>query len=202
MITKPSSGDLRQLLRIAAPPLLTLGVLLVVGEVSPLGAWTTTLEISRRVATVLAAPWLVLAISVAAHKTKRDARAHQRLQQLRAAAQETGRALVYVQTEVWSSGAGQHVVVVNIATGHRYGLWLPEVQLQKGAFALVEQRDLGVAVIGWAAQRTVDAAHRHEHRHPSPRNRSVQMRASVDGPDDRDDARRLIEETEQFLKQQ
>lgn len=196
-----SSSDLRHLLRIAAPPLLTLGVLLVVGEVSALGAWTTTLETSRRVATVLAGLWLVLAIGVAAHKTKRDERAHQRLQQLRDAAQERGRALVHVQTEVWSSGAGQHVVVVNIATGHRYGLWLPEVHVPTGAFALVEQRDLGVAVIGWAAQRTVDAAHRHEHRRPSPRNRSVHVRTSVDGPDDRDGARRLIEETEQFLKQ-
>lgn len=201
MSTKISSRDVRHLLRVAAPPGLTIGVLLVIGELSFLDAWTSTFATTRRVATALAVLWFFVSTGTAGYRTRRNASANQRLQQLRAAAQAPGRALVEVLTVGWSSGAGQHVVVVNIATGHRYRLWLPEVPLPIGAFVVVEQRDHGVAVIDWAAQCTVDAAHRHERRYPT-RGSSVHVRASVDYPEDEDDARRLIEETEQFLRQQ
>lgn len=194
MITKPSSGYVRQLLRIAAPPVLTLGALLVVGEVSPLGVWTTSLETSQRVAAVLAGLWLVLATGVEVHRTKRDAHAHQRLQQLRDAAQARGRALAHVEAVAWRSQAGQHAVVVHVGTGYRYRLWLPEADLPDGAYAVIEQRGVGVAVLDWVGRREVRAAHRHERRHPA-------LEADADR-EVRQDARRLVEETEQFLKKQ
>lgn len=197
-----SYSSARQVLRAAAPPLLTLGVLLVIGELALLDAWTTTFDTTRLVAAVLAGVWLVIAIAMAGHRVKRDSHAHQRLQELRDDTQAPGRALVHVQTLVSVSAAGQYAVVVNIATGYRYRLWLPEVHLPIGAYAVVEQRVVGVAVIDWVGQRTVDAAHRHERRHPERRDSGHQVRAAVADPADRDDARRLIEETEQFLKEQ
>lgn len=201
MIINPSSGDVRQLLRIVAPPVLALGALLVVGEVSPLDAWTTTLEASRRVVTVLAGAWLIIATGMAVHRTRRDAHAHKRLQELRDATQAPGRALVHVEAVAWRSQAGQHAVVVNVATGYRYRLWLSEADLPDGAYAVIERRETGVAVLDWVGRREVGAAHRHEGRHPGS-DGSHPVRVVVADPAVRDDARRLIEETEQFLKKQ
>ena len=194
MITKPSSRDLRRVLRAAAPPLLTLGTLLAVGEVSYLDAWSETVETSRLVATFVAGTWLAVTTAMTGYRTRSDAYAHRRLQELRDCAQSPGRALVHVETVAWRSQAGQHAVVVNVATGYRYRLWLPEADLPDGAFAVVEQRVVGVAVLDWVGRREVRAAHRHERRHPV-------LDADADR-EVRQDARRLVEETEQFLKKQ
>ncbi len=199
MSINPSSGDVRQFLRIVAPPVFTLGEFLVVGEVSPLGVGTTSLETSQRVATVFAGLWLVAAIVVTGCRMRRDTRAHRRLQALREAAQVPGRALVHVQTAVWSSDAGQHAVVVNVPSGHRYRLWLPEVHLPIGAFALLAQGEPGVVVLGWLDARTVAAGHRHERRtHQS----AADSGANLPTPEHpvEDAAALLVRETEEFLQ--
>jgi len=199
VITKPSSRDLRRVLRAAAPPLLILGVLFLVGEVSWLDAWTTTFDTSRLVATFLAGFWLVAAVGVAVYRAQRDAHAHQRLRELRDRAQAPGMALVHVQTMVWSSSAGQHAVVVNVASGHRYRLWLPEAHLPIGAFALLAQRERGVVVLGWLDAGTVAAGHRHERRTQQP---PADPCANLPTPEQpvEDAAALLVRETEEFLQ--
>ncbi|NCD20323.1 MAG: hypothetical protein EOL89_10140 [Actinobacteria bacterium] len=97
MITKPSSRDLRQVLLAAAPPLLIFGALLAVGELSLLGARTATFETSRLVAAVVAGAWLTVTTGMTVHRTRRDAHAHRRLQELRDAAQTSGKALIHVE---------------------------------------------------------------------------------------------------------
>jgi len=199
--THSSSLDPRPVLRAAALPLLFLGALLAVEELSFLDPWTETAETSRLVAMLGTAVWLLTAVAVTVCRLRRDTLAHQRLQELRDRSQASGRALVYVQTVVSSSSAGQHAVVVNVATGHRYRLWLPEVDLPIGAYVVIEQRVIGLAVLDWAGSRQVGAAHRYERRHPA-REDSVKVPPGGDDSEDRGDARRLIEETEQFLRQQ
>lgn len=200
MSINPSSGEVRQLLRIVAPPVLALGALLVVGEVSPLDAWTTTLETSRRVATVLAGLWLVIAAGMAVHRTRRDAHAHKRLQELRDAAQTPGRALVHIEAVAWRSRAGQHAVVLNVATGYRYHLWLPETDLPIGAFALLEQGGCGVAVLDSIDARTVAAGHRHESRSAQQTAEAPSLDVLSPESQERDTVAILIRETEEFLR--
>lgn len=200
MIINPSSGDVRQLLRIVAPPVLALGALLVVGEVSPLDAWTTTLEASRRVVTVLDGAWLIIATGMAVHRTRRDAHAHKRLQELRDAAQAPGRALVHVEAVAWHSRAGQHTVVVNVATGHCYHLWFPEAHLVVGSYVVIEQREVGVSVVDWLITDRVVAGHRHGARHTQSSASSPQSVELARSRNADEEAAALIRETEDFLE--
>lgn len=199
MSTNRSSSDLRQLLRTAAPPVLALSALVVVGEVSPLDAWTTTLETSRRVATALAVLWFVIATGTAGYRTRRDAHAHQRLQNLRDLATEPNRALAYLQTIVWRAAAGQQAVVVNVATGVLHPVWLPELSVPLGAFVVLERTNSGVSVVDWMNARQVEEAHSYERRHHIT-NGSGDV--NLLRQERRNDAVQLIEETEQYLREQ
>lgn len=184
-------------MRAAAPPLLILGVLLAIGELSFGELWTETVETSLLVGSLGAAVWLLTGVVVTGCRLRREMLAHQRLQELRDRAQASGRALVHVQTVMSSSSAGQHAVVVNVATGFRYRLWLPEVNLPIGAYAVIEQCVVGVAVIDWVGRRTVEAAHRHERHHA---NLGSATSALEKAPGDDDDAATLIRETERYLR--
>lgn len=188
------------MLRAAAPPLLILGALLAVGEVSDIDAWAKTVETSWLVAAAVAAAWLAVATGMTVYRTRRDGHAHRRLQGLRDAAQTPGRALVHVEAVAWRSRAGQHAFVVNVATGYRYRLWLPEVDLPDGAYAVIEQCVVGVIVIDWVGPRTVDAAHRHQRRQPAHIDRPHGVAAAE--TERLDDAGQLITEVETYLKQQ
>ncbi len=194
MRTRSTSRAVRQFLPIAVPPLLLLGALLAGGELSIPDDRMTAFGISRHAAAIVAGAWLTVATAMTRYRTRRAAHAHRRLQELRDAAKTPGRALAHVEAVAWRSQAGQHAVVVNVATGYRYRLWLPEADLPDGAFAVIEQRVVGVAVLDWVGRREVRAAHRHERRHPV-------LDADADR-EVRQDARRLVEETEQFLKKQ
>lgn len=201
MRTRPPSRAVRQFLPIAVPPLLLLGALLAVGELRVLEAWTKTVETLRLVATVVAGLWLITAIVLTGCRLRRDTRAHRRLQGFRDAAQVPGRALVHVQTMVWSSSAGQHAVVANVASGHRYRLWLPEAHLPIGAFALLAQGERGVVVLGWLDARTVAAGHRHERRtHQSPADPGANLPTPEHPVEDA--AALLVREAEEFLQGQ
>lgn len=120
------------------------------------------------VATAAAAMWLVAAVCWAASRPLRDRRASQRLQHLRDLATEPNRALVHVTTVFWSITAGQHAIVVNVSTGIPYRVWIPEMDIPVGAFAVLERSDHGVRQIGALLARGVEAAHRHESRRESP----------------------------------
>lgn len=195
-----SSYKVRQILRAVAAPSLTLGVLLAIEQLSFLATWMPTFEVPRRAAIALAGLWVVVATGIVGYRTRRDARAHQRLQQLRDAAQAPGRALVHLQTEVGSSGAGQQVVVVNIATGHCYRLWFPEAHLPVGSHVVIEQREVGVAVVDWLITNRVVAGHRHEARHTQPSASTAQPVELAHSRNADEEAAALIRETEDFLE--
>lgn len=163
-----------------------------------LGASAGALLLAFHVATFAAGSWLVASVCWAASRPWRDGRASQRLRHLRDLAAEPNRALVHLQTSVWSGAAGQHFIVVNVATGVLHRVWLPEMTVPIGAFVVLEGTDSGVSVVDWMNARRVKEAHRYERRHPvarDPRDCDVEQER-------RDEVLKLIEETEQYLRQQ
>lgn len=202
MLTKPSSRDLRRVLRAAAPPLLTLGTLLAVGEVSYLDAWSETVETSRLVATFVAGTWLAVTTAMTGYRTRSDAYAHRRLQELRDAAQTPGRVLVHVEAVVWRSRAGQHAVVVNVATGYRYHLWFPEADLPDGAFALLERAGNGARVVDLLGAQVIEAAHHYERYARATRAVVAEDPLHRAVPRQHDSVDTLVHEVEEYLKTQ
>lgn len=166
MRTKPSSQDLRRILRLAAPPILALAVLAPVPSL--LGSTLSSLEgvllPAWRVAIVASVLWLAATTCWAMTRPGRDRRAYERLQQLRGLADESYRALVQIQTTVWTAAAGQHAVVMNVETGTLHRVWLPETAAPIREFVVLEHTDHGVRVIGSLSAPSVEAAHRHERR--------------------------------------
>lgn len=200
-------------LRAAVPPLLAFSVLALArtrqGEApTPAGVGELFL-VGWRVAIIGTLLWFLVIVVRAATRPWRDRRAFQRLQHVRESATVPNRALVHVQTIVWSSAAGQDTVVVNIATGVTSHVWLTEAAVPIGSFVVLERAGSGVRLVGMVQPNHVESAHRYERRHPAKRLTSVSMGydspdMGYDSPDqdECDDARALVEETEQFLKEQ
>lgn len=192
-------------LRAAAPPLLTLSVLALARttqeEALPPSAVGELVLVAWRAAVLGTLLWFLVAVVWAATRPLRDRRAFDRLQHLREIATPEDRALVHVQTIVWSSAAGQHVVVVNVATGVTSRVWLPETTAPIGSYVVVERKGSGVRVVDWIGAQHVEAGHRHEQRHVAHRHNSSER--VLEPPEHgQDDARLLIEETERFLREQ
>lgn len=106
--------DLGHCLRAAAPPLFVLIVLALARTTqgaapSPAGVGELLL-VAWRAAVLGTLLWFLVAAVWTATRPLRDRRAFQRLQHLREIATPEDRALVHVQTVVWSSAAGRHVV--------------------------------------------------------------------------------------------
>lgn len=166
-MTAQNRSDVTQFLRVVAIPGVLLGA-------ATFGArWWTPQEVPSH-PTVLPlvswalGVWLLAAMCWSTSRPRRDGRAAQRLQLLRAEACAPDRALVHLHTTVWASAAGQHAVVVNVATGVTHRLWLPETSIPVGAFALLGGRDGTVIVVDWVSPRVVEAAHRHDRRTCKP----------------------------------
>jgi len=199
MTTRHLIHDAGHCLSVAAPPAVALGVLTATQFVltSPtLSAADGGLLLAWHVAIAAAALWLVASVCWAATRPRRDRGAFQRLQQLRDLTAESNRALVHLQTTVWSAAAGQHAVVVNVETGIPYRVWLPEIRVPIGAFVVLERRNSGVSVVDWMDAHQVVEAHRHEKRHPVTDDRGD---VSILEREDRSDARQLVEEIQQYL---
>lgn len=203
MTTRHLLQDAGHCLRAAVPAVLTLGVLTAMRSVFPasptLGASAGALLLACHVATVAAGSWLVAAVGWAASRRWRDGRASRRLHHLRDLAAEPNRALVHLQTTLWSAAAGQHAVVVNVATGIQHRVWIAEMTVPIGAFVVLERTHHGAVVIGMMHARAVEAAHRHARRHSVT---SDPLNVNVPPPEPRDDVLQLIEETEQYLREQ
>lgn len=203
MRTRQILLDFGRCFRAATPPLLALAALTLTGTPRPDDPAMTTLEdltvLAWWAAIVATAGWFLIAVIWAAARPLRDRRAFNRLQHLREIGAAPDRALVHVLTMVWSSAAGQHVVVVHVATGTSSRVWLPETSLVIGAFVVLERTDGGVKAVEWMSAQQVDAGHRHERRYAVTRDQ-----AGVDLLEqwDRQGAMQLILETEQFLKEQ
>lgn len=199
--------DAGHCLRAAAPPLLALSVLALarttqgVTPAPPVGVGELVL-VAWRAAVLGTLLWFFVGVVWAASRSLRDRRAFQRLQHLREIATVSNLALVQVQTIVWSSAAGQHVVVVNVATGVISHVWLPEATVPIGSFVVLDGAGSGILVVGMVKPNHVESAHRHERRHPAQRFTSVSVGCHSPEQGECDDGRTLVEETEQFLKGQ
>lgn len=191
--------------RASAPPLLALGLLAFVRAVCAecslpaavdqfvLMAWRTSI-----IGTLL---WFLSAVLWAVLRPRRDRRAFRRLQRLREMATSPDRALVHVQTSVWSSVAGQHVAVVNVATGVTTRLWLPETTVPAGSFVVLERTNAGVRVVDWMNAHEVKAGQCHQRRHAVRPITADQASVQLFEQEIHDDALQLIEETERFLRE-
>lgn len=204
MATRHLIHDAGHCLLAAAPPVLALAVLTATRSLFfasqrlPLSAADSLLQLAWQGTIVAAASWLVASLCWAASRPWRDRRASQRLQHFRDLAAEPNRALVHLQTTAWSGAAGQHSIVVNVATGVLHRVWLPEMTVPIGAFVVLERTNSGVSIVDWVNPRRVKEAHRYERRHPlahDPRDCDVEQER-------RDEVLQLIEETEQYLRHQ
>ena len=206
MTTRQMLLDLGRCLRAAAAPLLTLGVLTLARPVrgeapSPAGVDELFL-VAWRTAVFATLLWLLVAVVWAAIRPWRDRCAYQRLQHLRELAAQPSRVLVFVQTIALGTAAGQHAVVINVATGTTHRAWLSETTVPIGAFVVLERTNGGVGVVDWMDAHQVESGHRHERRHAAHHITSGRLGVDLTERDDRDDARQLIEEAEQFLLEQ
>lgn len=201
MTTRHILRDAGHCLRVAALPMLALGVLTAARSMlhtSPPLPTADGLLLAWHVANVAAALWLVASVCWSAARPWRDRRASQRLRHFRDLAAEPNRALVHLQTTVWSGAAGQHSIVVNVATGVLHRVWLPEMTVPIGAFVVLERTNSGVSIVGWMNARRVKGAHHYERRHPLARD----PRGCDVDQERRDEVLQLIEETELYLRQQ
>ena len=207
MSTRQFLLDVAQCLRAAATPLLTLGVLTLARTTHTKGPTLARVDelflLGWRAAMIARLLWLLIAVIWAATRPLRDRHAFQRLQRLREIGTPADRALVHVQTAVWSSTAGQDVVVVNVETGQNSRVWLPETTVPIGAFVVLERTDGGVSVVDWMNAHQVEAGHRHEQRNTQ---QQFAARPYIDVPkpeQQKEDAGALlIRETEEFLQRQ
>lgn len=108
--------------------------------------------------------WLVVAIVRAARQPALDAEAADHLQSLRDRAIIDRHDLVEIHHTRWATQAGQHAVAVNICTGAVGDVWLPEVHLPDGSFALLARDGKSAALAAWASPEQVTATHRYRRR--------------------------------------
>lgn len=81
--------------------------------------------------------WLVSAGVRSAMQPAKDARASDRLQELRAQSALPDHALVFVIGVLWTSPAGQRITAVDARTGGIREIWLAERTVEPGAFVLL-----------------------------------------------------------------
>ena len=200
--------DAGHCLRAAAPPLLALSVLALArttqGEAPapPVGTGELVL-VAWRAAVLGTLLWFLLAVIWAGTRPLRDRRAFQGLQHLREIARVRDRALVHVQTIVWSSAAGQHVAVVNVATGVTSRVWLPESAVPIGSYVVVERTHGGVSVVDWRNSHYVVAGHRYEQRNAQQQCAAASsFDVSKPAQQKEDAAALLIRDIEEFLQGQ
>ncbi|NCD18858.1 MAG: hypothetical protein EOL89_02575 [Actinobacteria bacterium] len=202
MTTRQLLHDAGHCLRAAAPPLFAVGVLAAIRSVLGSGTLSSIdglLMLTLRAAIAASVMWLVAAACWAATRPWRDRRVHKQLQRLRDFAVEQNRVLVHIQTTIWSSAAGQHTVVLNIATGTLHRVWLSETTVQLGAFAVLEHTRTGVHVIDCMHARGVEQAHRHE-RHQALSGTTPRHEDPKVQPGDNDTPSPLVLEIEAFLR--
>ncbi|MBK8468249.1 MAG: hypothetical protein IPL45_00190 [Actinomycetales bacterium] len=156
------------------------------------GVVTYLLGTLGSVAVLAGSAWLGAAIVRAAPQPGRDAEAAGHLQSLRDRAVIEGRDLVEIDTR-WATQAGQQAVAINVCTGAVGDVWLPEVRLPDGAFALLARDGESAAIAAWASPEQVTATHRHQ--------RPVAVRKPSRGQRHSDkDGRAMVAEAEALVR--
>jgi hypothetical protein len=129
-----------------------------------------------------------------------DERAADRLQVLRnRAAQIPGHRLVAIHAVLWVGPAGQRVHAVDVVGGVVYDVWLPEVALPVGAFAVLDVASGAVRVVDWLDRAVLASARRHETRALARRRALAHREERTAARRERTDARTLVQEAERLL---
>jgi hypothetical protein len=196
--------EVRRFARALAAPALVVAVVTLTGAglthvavvgAAPVAAWICGL--------IAALAWLVRNALNAARGPRGDERAADRLQVLRnRAAQNPGHLLVAIHEVLWVGPAGQRVHAVDVARGVVHDVWLPEVALPIGAFAVLDVTANPVRVVDWLDRAALASARQHEAR-------AAVHRRALAHRDQRATARRewvaarsLVHEAERLLDRQ
>lgn len=146
--------------------------------------------------------WLRRAVVVAAIQPRRDSRASERLQALRDRAQAPGHTMLAIQHVAWTGAAGQRVHALDITHGTVHDLWLSEVALPVGSFAVLDLTADPVRVVDWLDHSAVARASRHDAL-AATRHRRLARRAKRDAARrERDAAAAVVQEAERLLRRQ
>ena len=147
--------------------------------------------------------WLGRNALTSAREPHGDQRAADRLQVLRyRAAQHPGHLLVAIHDVLWVGPAGQRVHAVDVARGVVHDVWLPEVALPIGAFAVLDVTANPVRVVDWLDRAVLASARRHEARTAELRRARTHRDQRAAARRERGAARSLVQEAERLLDRQ
>lgn len=196
--------EVRRFARATAAPALAAAVITVTGvgliQVGVVGAAAAAAWICGLIA---ALAWLGRNALTEARGRGRDERAADRLQVLRnRAAQYPGHLLVSIHDVVWVGPAGQRVHAVDVARGVVHDVWLPEVALPIGAFAVVDVTANPVRVVDWLDRAVLASARRHETRTSVRRRALAHREERTAARRERTAAQTIVQEAERLLDRQ
>jgi hypothetical protein len=196
--------EVRRFARAMAAPALVVAVVTLTGvgliRVGVVGAAAAAAWISGLIA---ALAWLGRNALTAARGPRSDERAADRLQVLRnRAAQKPGRLLVAIHDVLWVGPAGQRVHAVDVARGVVHDIWLPEVALPVGAFAVLDATISPARVVDWLDSAVLASARRHETRAAVRRRALAHRKERTAARRERTDAQTLVQEAERLLDRQ
>lgn len=190
---------------VAAAGLALVAVLLAPGVLDR--AWTALPPAADRVvvqawvcALAAVVAWLIRAVVAATLQPRRDRHASERLQVLRDRSHAPARMLVAIQHVTWIGAAGQRVNALDVTRGTLNDLWLSEVALPVGSFAVLDLTTDPIRVIDWLDARAVVRARRHDALKAA---RKQQRSRSAERASDRREraaVAQVIQEAERLLK--
>jgi len=188
----------------AAPGLVLAAVLIAPGVIDRASA-----SLSPAADRVVVAAWacalaavvarLIRAIVVAALQPRRDRRASERLQVLRDRSHAPGHMLVAIQHVTWIGTAGQRVHALDVTRGTLHDLWLSEVALPVGSFAVLDLTMDPVRVIDWLDARAVAKARRHDSLRAARQQQRVRRAERIATRRQRHAAAEVVREAERLL---
>lgn len=147
-----------------------------------------------------AVAWLVRAIVVAVLQPRRDRRASERLQAIREHSHAPGHALLAIEHVAWIGAAGQRVHALDVRHGTVHDLWLSEVALPVGSFAVFDLTADPLRVIDWLDHPTVARARGHDALAAARQQRRARRPNRAVARRERDAAAAVIEEAERLLR--
>lgn len=188
----------------SAPGLALVAVLIAPGVLDR--AWTAPPPAADRAvgaawsgALAAALAWLIRSVVVAALQPRRDRRDSERLQVLRDLL-HAGHMLVAIQHVTWIGAAGQQAHALDVTRGTLHDIWLSEVALPVGSFAVLDLTIDPIRVIDWLDRAAVARAHRHDAREAARRSSDATRAHRVAARRERAAVAQVIQEAERLLK--
>lgn len=143
---------------------------------------------------------LIRVVVVAALQPRRDRHASERLQVLRDRSHAPGHRLVAIQHVAWIGAAGERVHALDVSHGTLHDLWLSEVALPVGSFAVLDLTTDPIRVIDWLDPRDVVRALRHAALSAARQRRRVRRLERAAAERERNAAAAVVREAERLLR--